>query len=169
MPQVTRGYGGLLVGLALGAVLMAIAAAGYNGSLTKFFLGDSELYAGRTVVTGQRDETRIPAFKTALLDVAKKVSGDHRITENDIESIVHGNINLYVKDFKDHDRMQDIPIHDEQGTRDRSFDLQVNYAPNRVDALLRSLGRKPWGNRDFRVRDDFGNELKFTEPRSEDE
>ena len=28
--------------------------------------------------------------------------------------------------------------------------------------------RKPWGNRDFRVRDDFGNELKFTEPIAED-
>jgi len=24
--------------------------------------------------------------------------------------------------------------------------------------------RKPWGNRDFRVKDDSGNELKFTEP-----
>jgi uncharacterized glyoxalase superfamily protein PhnB len=26
--------------------------------------------------------------------------------------------------------------------------------------------RKPWGNRDFRVRDDSGNEIKFTEPSS---
>jgi uncharacterized glyoxalase superfamily protein PhnB len=24
--------------------------------------------------------------------------------------------------------------------------------------------RKPWGNRDFRLKDEFGNELKFTEP-----
>jgi uncharacterized glyoxalase superfamily protein PhnB len=24
--------------------------------------------------------------------------------------------------------------------------------------------RKPWGNRDFRVNDDSGNEIKFTEP-----
>src|SRR3954453_3393600 len=24
--------------------------------------------------------------------------------------------------------------------------------------------RKPWGNRDFRVTDDWGNEIKFTEP-----
>ena len=23
---------------------------------------------------------------------------------------------------------------------------------------------QPWGNRDFRVNDDFGNEIKFTEP-----
>jgi uncharacterized glyoxalase superfamily protein PhnB len=25
---------------------------------------------------------------------------------------------------------------------------------------------QPWGNRDFRVNDDFGNEIKFTEPSS---
>jgi len=26
-----------------------------------------------------------------------------------------------------------------------------------------------WGNRDFRLRDEFGNEIKFTEPLTEDE
>ena len=26
------------------------------------------------------------------------------------------------------------------------------------------IERKPWGNRDFRLKDTFGNELKFTEP-----
>jgi uncharacterized glyoxalase superfamily protein PhnB len=34
--------------------------------------------------------------------------------------------------------------------------------------LWQDIARKPWGNRDFRVRDDFGNELKFTEPSAED-
>ncbi|HEY3626130.1 MAG TPA: VOC family protein [Terracidiphilus sp.] len=34
--------------------------------------------------------------------------------------------------------------------------------------LWQDIMRKPWGNRDFRVHDDFGNELKFTEPISED-
>ncbi|UWZ84306.1 glyoxalase superfamily protein [Occallatibacter riparius] len=31
------------------------------------------------------------------------------------------------------------------------------------------IERKPWGNRDFRVKDAFGNELKFTEPLGDDE
>jgi uncharacterized glyoxalase superfamily protein PhnB len=35
--------------------------------------------------------------------------------------------------------------------------------------FAQGIERKPWGNREFRIRDDFGNELKFTEPRSEDE
>ncbi len=34
--------------------------------------------------------------------------------------------------------------------------------------LSQDIARKPWGNRDFRLRDDFGNELKFTEPVTED-
>jgi uncharacterized glyoxalase superfamily protein PhnB len=30
--------------------------------------------------------------------------------------------------------------------------------------IKQGIIRKPWGNRDFRVLDDFGNEIKFTEP-----
>ncbi|HKF46522.1 MAG TPA: VOC family protein [Terracidiphilus sp.] len=36
--------------------------------------------------------------------------------------------------------------------------------------FAQKIERKPWGNRDFRLRDDYGNELKFTEPHTaEDE
>ena len=35
--------------------------------------------------------------------------------------------------------------------------------------LSQKILRKPWGNRDFRVKDVFGNELKFTEPLSSDQ
>jgi uncharacterized glyoxalase superfamily protein PhnB len=31
-------------------------------------------------------------------------------------------------------------------------------------AITQDIEKKPWGNRDFRVKDEFGNELKFTEP-----
>jgi len=30
--------------------------------------------------------------------------------------------------------------------------------------LTQGILEKPWGNRDFRVRDGFGNVMKFTEP-----
>ena len=30
--------------------------------------------------------------------------------------------------------------------------------------VLQGIERKPWGNRDFRVRDESGNQIKFTEP-----
>jgi len=31
-------------------------------------------------------------------------------------------------------------------------------------SITQGIERRLWGNRDFRVRDEFGNELKFTEP-----
>jgi len=31
-------------------------------------------------------------------------------------------------------------------------------------SFTQKIERKPWGNREFRIKDDFGNELKFTEP-----
>ena len=34
--------------------------------------------------------------------------------------------------------------------------------------LWQDIMRKPWGTRDFRVHDEYGNELKFTEPSAED-
>jgi hypothetical protein len=41
--------------------------------------------------------------------------------------------------------MSGIPVHDEQGTRERPFDLTVTFDPGKIDAALRQLGRKPWG------------------------
>jgi len=42
-------------------------------------------------------------------------------------------------------------------------DLQKEFEGRGTEIQQRIL-RKPWGNRDFRVIDDSGNELKFTEP-----
>ncbi|MEO6607925.1 MAG: DUF2066 domain-containing protein [Aestuariivirga sp.] len=134
-------------GFVLCATILAIGWLVWNGTVWQMLGGSNELYAGRTIITGQRDETRIPGFKAALLDVAKKVSGNQMLTADQIETIVHGNIKLFVQDFTDRDRMEDIPIHDEQGTRDRSFELLINFVPSRVNAMLRSLGEKPWKER----------------------
>lgn len=45
----------------------------------------------------------------------------------------------------------------------RLEDLQAELQ-NRGAHLSQSIAQKPWGNRDFRVADLFGNEIKFTEP-----
>ena len=34
--------------------------------------------------------------------------------------------------------------------------------------LSQDILRKPWGNRDFRIKDEFGNEIKFTGPLEEE-
>ena len=47
-----------------------------------------------------------------------------------------------------------------------SSDLDQLYAELQTSGAIitQKIERKPWGNRDFRVRDQFGNELKFSEP-----
>ena len=34
--------------------------------------------------------------------------------------------------------------------------------------ITQKIERKPWGTLDFRLKDTFGNELKFTEPQAEE-
>ena len=48
-------------------------------------------------------------------------------------------------------------------------DLEQLFAELRESGaeITQAIERKPWGSRDFRVRDDFGNTLKFTEPLAE--
>jgi uncharacterized glyoxalase superfamily protein PhnB len=35
--------------------------------------------------------------------------------------------------------------------------------------FAQKIVRKPWGNREFRIKDEYGNELKFTEPATDDD
>jgi uncharacterized glyoxalase superfamily protein PhnB len=49
-------------------------------------------------------------------------------------------------------------------------DLEDLYSEliSRGAKITQPIVRKPWGNRDFRAADPFGNALKFTEPLAED-
>jgi uncharacterized glyoxalase superfamily protein PhnB len=44
------------------------------------------------------------------------------------------------------------------------LDELYNELKDRGALLSQDIIRKPWGNRDFRVNDSAGNEIKFTEP-----
>ena len=133
--------------LTVGAALFAMLFFGLPYDMGSIFGTGGELYQARTIVTGQRDETRIPGFERCLEDVLKKISGDPSITSDEVAASAAGRARDYVKEFHEHDRMEGIPIHDEQGTRDRPFDLTVAFYPRKIDALLESLGRKPWVSR----------------------
>ena len=69
------------------------------------------MYLARTIVTGQRDETRLPGFGRCLVDVLKKVSGDPDITSEEVATAAGPALD-YVKGFSERDRMEGIPIHD---------------------------------------------------------
>ena len=102
------------------------------------------LYQARTIVTGQREETRGPGLERCLEDVLVKVSGDPLVLADPALAGMKRNAASYVAEFRYGDRMEGIPIHDEQGSRDRPYDLTVDFQANQIDAALRSLGREPW-------------------------
>src|SRR5260221_1996611 len=103
-----------------------------------------DLYQGQTIVTGARVETRAPGIAECLEDVLVKVSGDPRLIGDKRVAEMAKHAGTMVSEFRYHDRMSGIPHHDEQGTRDRPYDLIVRFQPAEIDGALRSLGRAPW-------------------------
>jgi hypothetical protein len=102
------------------------------------------LYQGRTIVTGEREETRLPGVRACFADVLVKVSGDRRLLDDPRAQSLLQSAPAFVTHFETRDRMAGRPIRDEQGTRDRPYDLTVDFDPVRIDALLAGLGRRPW-------------------------
>jgi hypothetical protein len=102
------------------------------------------LYRVKTIVTGTREETRLMGFGDCLRSVLLKVSGDQRLLGDPRIEPLLAKASDAVAAFHYHDRMSGIPVHDEQGTHDRPFDLTCNFTPEKVDAMLASLGAKPW-------------------------
>ncbi|HYP08003.1 MAG TPA: glyoxalase superfamily protein [Bryobacteraceae bacterium] len=64
--------------------------------------------------------------------------------------------------FEDEKRTQPVGVHMFTGELDELHDEFRRLGAS----LTQGVERKPWGNRDFRVVDPSGNELKFTEPSS---
>jgi hypothetical protein len=50
----------------------------------------------------------------------------------------------FVTAFDYHDQFSGKPKRDEQGTRDRPFDLTVDFDKAKIDGALKALGLKPW-------------------------
>ena len=104
----------------------------------------ADLYRSRAVVTGEGEAERARGFALCLEDVLAKVSGDPRLAHDPAVAAVTARAADLVAGFDYHDRMSGIPVHDEQGTRERPFDLTVTFDRAKIDAALRSLGRRPW-------------------------
>jgi len=102
------------------------------------------LYQAQAIVTGQGEKNRKLGFAECLEDVLVKVSGDQRLLREPAVEALLPKAGELVSRFRYRDRLEGIPIHDEQGTHDRPHDLTCLFEPARIDRLLQSLGRKPW-------------------------
>ena len=124
--------------LTLAIALAAVAAVGGAASAA------DDLYRTQAIVTGQGEAERARGFALCLEAVLVKASGDPRLIGDPEVVPMKAQAGSFVIGFEYQDRMKGIPVHDEQGTRDRPYDLTVTFDQQKIDAALRSLRRTPW-------------------------
>ena len=103
-----------------------------------------DLYRAQTVVTGQGEANRMIGFASCMEDVLIKVSGAERLAGDRRLAAYKAKAQDFVTAFDYHDQFSGKPKRDEQGTRDRPFDLTVDFDKEKIDGVLKALGLKPW-------------------------
>jgi hypothetical protein len=127
------------------ATIFAVAGLIGAGPGTSSARADEDaLYRAQAIVTGQVEPERSRGFALCLADVLVKLSGDPALSGDPRLPALAARAGEFVAGFRYHDRMEGIPIHDEQGTRDRPYDLTVTFDHAKIDGLLHDLGRAPW-------------------------
>jgi hypothetical protein len=130
-----RGCVATATALALLAVISAAPAAAVEVR---------DVYEAETIVTGTGEAERQRGFRETLAEVLVKASGDATLLGSDSLGRVQDHAAEFVASFEQEDRMKGIPVHDEQGTRDRPYYLRVAFDKAKIDAVLHTLGRDPW-------------------------
>jgi uncharacterized protein len=123
----------------LGALLWAAHALAQEAKLT-----DDDLYKAQTIVTGTGEAERMRGFKVGAEEAVIKLTGKANLAGSvRIKPILDQAAEL-VADFTYEDRMKGIPIHDEQGTRDRPHYLRIRFDKGKFDAALAAARLKRW-------------------------
>src|SRR5437764_1081360 len=92
----------------------------------------AELYRAQTIVTGTGEANWVEALSPLLEEVLVKVSGAPKLTGDPRLATFKAKAKELVGEYSYHDQMSRIPIHDEQGTRDRPYDLTVDFDPAKI-------------------------------------
>jgi uncharacterized protein len=103
-----------------------------------------DVYTTRAVVTGKDERNRPLGFRLCFEDVLIKASGDASIVSDDRFERLVASAGQYVSTFSYRDRLEGKPVHDEQGTYDRPHFLTCRFDPQKINSVLKTLGRKPW-------------------------
>jgi hypothetical protein len=134
-----RGTGRAMVAIFVAATLTCcIGSAAAAGA---------ELYRAKVTVTGQGEPNRILGFAACLEDVLIKVSGALKLSGDPRLAAYKAKAKSFVTGYGYRDQFFGTPIRDEQGTRDRPYDLTVTCEESRINDILGALGLKPWLSR----------------------
>jgi hypothetical protein len=134
-----------------------LTARGLNRAMIRMFLTailtwctgamaatGADLYRTKVTVTGQGEANRMVGFATGLEDVLIKASGAQKLSGDRRLAAYKSKAKNLVTAFSYRDQFFGKPIRDEQGTRDRPFDLTVDFDEGKIDDILKALGFKPW-------------------------
>ncbi len=103
-----------------------------------------DLYQAQTAVTGQGEDNRRAGFAVCLENVLIKASGAFQLSGDARLAPLKDHAGDFVAGFDYHDQMSGKPKRDEQGTRDRPYDLTVSFDRAKIDDLLKTLNVRPW-------------------------
>jgi hypothetical protein len=126
------------------AIVRIFLAAALTWCAGTMAAAGADLYRAQAIVTGQGEANRIIGFASCLEEVLIKVSGAQKLAGDRRLAAYKSNAKSFVRTFSYHDQMSGKPIRDEQGTRDRPYDLTVDFEERKIDDLLKALGPKPW-------------------------
>ena len=105
----------------------------------------SDLYFATVIVTGRDNlPERARGLAEALPKVLTRLTADPAIAARATADGLPAQAAQMVTSFDYVDRKAGIQISDEQGTRERSFELTVHFDPARIDAILDSYGTRAW-------------------------
>jgi hypothetical protein len=103
-----------------------------------------DLYRAETVITGTEEPERSRGLREAFADLVVKLTGNASL-KNDVRLVsLLQRAGDFVQEIEFEDRMRGIPVHDEQGTRERPHYLRVRFRPETVERALADHGIKVW-------------------------
>ena len=129
------------------AIIWTFLAAAFTWCAGTMAAAGADLYRTKVNVTGQGEANRIIGFAACLEDVLIKVSGAQKLSGDRRLAAYKSKARDLVTAFSYRDQFSGKPIRDEQGTRDRPYDLTVEFEEGKIDDILRAFGLKPWLSR----------------------
>lgn len=126
------------------AVLLSANAPLFSGPAHAQGEDEEALYKAETIVTGTGEAERLRGFGIGAEDVLIKLTGKVRLAETPRGKSIIARAPELVAEHSYEDRMKDIPIHDEQGTRDRPHYLRMRFDAAKFDKALKEAGLPKW-------------------------
>lgn len=102
------------------------------------------LYRAETIITGTEEPERSRGLREAFRELLVKVTGNAGHRDNPALLPLLERAGEFVQEIELEDRMRGIPVHDEQGTRERPHYLRVLFKEDAVNRALAELGIKVW-------------------------